>query len=71
MRDRHYPSDAWESLTLNELAAAKFLCDGLTDCGVAERLGLSFDAARALIAGLLEKLGVASRVELVIQAVQR
>ena len=71
MLDRHYPRRAWERLSLMELAAAKFICDGLADGAVAERLNLSEAAARGVIETMFAKLGVASRVELVIQAVER
>jgi DNA-binding CsgD family transcriptional regulator len=69
--DRHYPSDGWERLTLTELAAAKFVCDGLAEDVIARRLNMAPTLARALVNSVFAKLGVVSRVELVIQAVQR
>lgn len=71
MADRHYPSDGWARLTLTELAAAKFVCDGLSDEALARRLGVAPVVGRAVVERLFEKLGVVSRVQLVIQAVER
>ncbi|MEY2569030.1 MAG: hypothetical protein QOE35_3559 [Actinomycetota bacterium] len=71
MTDRHYPRNGWTQLTLTELAAAKFVCDGLSEEALARRLGMTPASARAVISGVFDKLGVASRVELVIQAVER
>ena len=61
----------WATLTLTELAAAKFVRDGLDVEGVADRLGLSPTATEIVIDGVFDKLGVLSRVELVIQSVAR
>jgi DNA-binding CsgD family transcriptional regulator len=63
--------NGWSDLTLLELAAAKFVCDGLDDTDLADRLGLPADRAREVLERLFAKVGVASRVDLVIQAVGR
>ena len=71
MLDRHYPRSAWDRLSLTELAAAKFMCDGLTGDELAERLDLPSDTVHAVVSGIFDKLGVLSRVELVVQAIGR
>ena len=71
MLDRHYPPSAWEKLSLTELAAAKFICDGLTPDALAERLALPLETVHAVVARIFDKLGVVSRVELVVQAIGR
>jgi DNA-binding CsgD family transcriptional regulator len=67
--DRHYPCDGWSRLTLTELAATKFVCDGLSEDGVAARLNVDVETVRAVLDRVFTKLGVVSKVELVIQAV--
>jgi DNA-binding NarL/FixJ family response regulator len=69
--DRHYPTNAWSRLTLTELAAAKFVCDGLSEADTATRLDVAAETMHAVLDALYAKLGIASRVELVIQAVDR
>jgi DNA-binding CsgD family transcriptional regulator len=54
----------WSALTTSELAVARLVADGLTNCEVADRLFLSPQTANSHLRHVFAKLGINSRVEL-------
>ena len=64
-------TEDWGHLTLTELAAAKFLCDGCSTETISERLGVAATTADAIIDDVLRKVNASSRVDLVMRWIKR
>ena len=62
------PSFGWESLTPTELRVVDFVTDGFTYRQVAEELFISRRTVESHVAKVFQKLGIASRGELAVQA---
>jgi DNA-binding CsgD family transcriptional regulator len=68
-RDR--PRSGWESLTSTELRVVALVARGLTNAEVARRLYVSRHTVESHLAHVFSKLGLASRVQLAVQAAHR
>ncbi|HEV7808896.1 MAG TPA: AAA family ATPase [Solirubrobacteraceae bacterium] len=68
-RDR--PRTGWESLTSTELRVVALVARGLTNAEVARRLFVSRHTVESHLSHVFSKLGLASRVQLAVQAAGR
>jgi DNA-binding CsgD family transcriptional regulator len=68
-RDR--PRTGWESLTSTELRVVALVARGLTNAEVARRLYVSRHTVESHLSHVFSKLGLASRVQLAVQAAHR
>jgi DNA-binding CsgD family transcriptional regulator len=68
-RDR--PRTGWESLTSTELRVVALVARGLTNAEVAGRLYVSRHTVESHLSHVFSKLGLASRVQLAVQAARR
>lgn len=63
-------TDGGDELDSQEFAVLRLLAEGHTDEGIAKRMGLSHRTARRIATVLMERLGVRSRFEAGVRAVQ-
>ena len=68
---RGRPRVGWESLTSTELRVVALVARGLTNAEVARRLYVSRHTVESHLSHVFSKLGLASRVELAVQAARR
>lgn len=67
---RKRPASGWQSLTPAERDVARLVCDGLANKDIATRLFVSPRTVQAHLTHIYTKLGIASRVQLVQEAVR-
>ena len=65
------PEPPAEPLTPREIEVLELLAEGLTNKGIAARLGISDQTVKFHVASILGKLGASSRTEAVRRAVRR
>jgi len=65
---RGRPNAGWDSLTSTELRVVALVARGLTSADVARRLYVSRHTVESHLSHVFSKLGLASRVELAVQA---
>jgi DNA-binding CsgD family transcriptional regulator len=68
---RNRPRNGWESLTSTELRVVALVARGLTNAEVARRLYVSRHTVESHLSHVFSKLGLASRVQLAVQAAGR
>jgi DNA-binding CsgD family transcriptional regulator len=68
---RRRPDRGWESLTPTEAKVTALVAEGLSNPQIAERLYVSRHTVHTHVSHILEKLGLASRVELAREAARR
>ena len=61
----------WDRITPSERAVIDLLCEGLTNPQIAERLTLSPRTVQRHLYSVFKKVGVASRTQLVAEAIRR
>jgi DNA-binding CsgD family transcriptional regulator len=67
-RAKHRPESGWESLSPTERLVVELVAEGLTNPAIAESLVVSRRTVETHVSHLFRKLGVTSRVELVLRA---
>jgi len=70
MRPRFEDSDGAKLLTKREREVAGLVAEGLTNRGISKQLGLSEHTVRNYLLKIFDKLGVSTRVELVLYCLQ-
>lgn len=68
--ERKRPASGWPSLTPAERDVARLICEGLANKEIATRLFVSPRTVQAHLTNIYAKLGIASRVQLVQEAVR-
>jgi DNA-binding CsgD family transcriptional regulator/tetratricopeptide (TPR) repeat protein len=67
---RSRSASGWERLTATERAIADLVCEGLTNSDIADRRGVSRRTVESHLARVYRKLGVRTRSQLVVAALQ-